>query len=85
MANKTLFASLRDALIPRTNTVNSENAPAYALASHLHSPAHRRPYPDRRSLTVPSVPVCCATLIKHSRISTVHQIIHFGPVFALRR
>jgi len=32
MANKTLFASLRDALIPRTNTVNSENAPAYALA-----------------------------------------------------
>jgi 60 kDa SS-A/Ro ribonucleoprotein len=33
MANKTLFASLRDALIPRTDTVNSENAPAYALAS----------------------------------------------------
>jgi 60 kDa SS-A/Ro ribonucleoprotein len=32
MANKTLFASLRDALIPRTDTVNSENAPAYALA-----------------------------------------------------
>jgi hypothetical protein len=32
MANKTLFASLRDALIPQTNTVNSENAPAYALA-----------------------------------------------------
>ncbi len=31
MANKTLFASLRDALIPQTNTVNSENAPAYAL------------------------------------------------------
>src|SRR5579883_3421012 len=31
MANKTLFASLRDALIPETNTVNSENAPAYAL------------------------------------------------------
>src|SRR5215475_7870670 len=31
MANKTLFASLRDALIPRTNAVNSENAPAYAL------------------------------------------------------
>src|SRR5208283_4393454 len=32
MANKTLFASLRDALIPQTNTVNSENAPGYALA-----------------------------------------------------
>jgi 60 kDa SS-A/Ro ribonucleoprotein len=32
MANKTLFASLRDALIPRTDAVNSENAPAYALA-----------------------------------------------------
>src|SRR5271165_2434686 len=32
MANKTLFASLRDALIPQTNAVNSENAPAYALA-----------------------------------------------------
>ena len=32
MANKTLFASLRDALIPRTDTINSENAPAYALA-----------------------------------------------------
>jgi 60 kDa SS-A/Ro ribonucleoprotein len=32
MANKTLFASLRDTLIPQTNTVNSENAPAYALA-----------------------------------------------------
>jgi 60 kDa SS-A/Ro ribonucleoprotein len=31
MANKTLFASLRDALIPQTDTVNSENAPAYAL------------------------------------------------------
>jgi 60 kDa SS-A/Ro ribonucleoprotein len=31
MANKTLFASLRDALIPRADTVNSENAPAYAL------------------------------------------------------
>ena len=31
MANKTLFGSLRDALIPQTNTVNSENAPAYAL------------------------------------------------------
>src|SRR5579871_3626120 len=31
MANKTLFASLRDALIPQTNAVNSENAPAYAL------------------------------------------------------
>jgi 60 kDa SS-A/Ro ribonucleoprotein len=32
MANKTLFASLRDALIPRADTVNSENAPAYALS-----------------------------------------------------
>jgi 60 kDa SS-A/Ro ribonucleoprotein len=32
MANKALFASLRDALIPQTDTVNSENAPAYALA-----------------------------------------------------
>src|SRR5215475_13832638 len=32
MANKTLFASLRGALIPRTDAVNSENAPAYALA-----------------------------------------------------
>jgi 60 kDa SS-A/Ro ribonucleoprotein len=32
MANKTLFASLRDALIPQTDTANSENAPAYALA-----------------------------------------------------
>src|SRR6266481_1490795 len=32
MANKTLFASLRDSLIPQTDTVNSENAPAYALA-----------------------------------------------------
>src|SRR5579864_6221416 len=32
MANKTLFASLRDALIPQTDTVNSENAPAYALS-----------------------------------------------------
>src|SRR5260370_41351192 len=32
MANKTLFATLRDALIPQTDTVNSENAPAYALA-----------------------------------------------------
>jgi 60 kDa SS-A/Ro ribonucleoprotein len=32
MANKTLFASLRDALIPQTDTVNSEGAPAYALA-----------------------------------------------------
>ncbi len=31
MANKTLFASLRDALIPPTDAVNSENAPAYAL------------------------------------------------------
>ena len=32
MANKTLFASLRGALLPRTDTKNSENAPAYALA-----------------------------------------------------
>jgi 60 kDa SS-A/Ro ribonucleoprotein len=32
MANKTLFASLRDALIPQTDAVNQENAPAYALA-----------------------------------------------------
>src|SRR5579862_5913111 len=32
MANKTLFASLRDALLPQTDTVNSENAPAYMLA-----------------------------------------------------
>jgi 60 kDa SS-A/Ro ribonucleoprotein len=32
MANKTLFATLRGALIPRTDTVNSENAPAYTLA-----------------------------------------------------
>jgi len=32
MANKTLFASLRDTLIPPTDAVNSENAPAYALA-----------------------------------------------------
>jgi 60 kDa SS-A/Ro ribonucleoprotein len=32
MANKTLFASLRDALIPQTDAVNSENAPAYALS-----------------------------------------------------
>ena len=32
MANKTLVASLRDALIPQTDTANSENAPAYALA-----------------------------------------------------
>ncbi len=32
MANKTLFASLRDALIPRIDATNSENAPAYALA-----------------------------------------------------
>jgi 60 kDa SS-A/Ro ribonucleoprotein len=31
MANKSLFASLRGALIPQTDTVNSENAPAYAL------------------------------------------------------
>jgi 60 kDa SS-A/Ro ribonucleoprotein len=32
MANRTLFASNRGALIPQTDTVNSENAPAYALA-----------------------------------------------------
>lgn len=32
MANKTLFASLRNALIPQTDAVNSENAPAYALS-----------------------------------------------------
>src|SRR3989441_6594449 len=32
MANKTLFASLRDAIIPQTDTVNYENAPASALA-----------------------------------------------------
>jgi 60 kDa SS-A/Ro ribonucleoprotein len=32
MANKTLFASLRDALIPQTDTLNSESAPAFALA-----------------------------------------------------
>src|SRR5260370_28984725 len=32
MANKTLFASLREALIPQTDGVSCENAPAYALA-----------------------------------------------------
>src|ERR1700731_2917463 len=32
MANKTLFASLRDALIPKADAVNSENAPAYKFA-----------------------------------------------------
>lgn len=32
MANKALFASLRGELILRTDTVNAENAPAYALA-----------------------------------------------------
>jgi hypothetical protein len=32
MANKTLFASLRGELIPQTDTVNAENAPAYAVA-----------------------------------------------------
>jgi 60 kDa SS-A/Ro ribonucleoprotein len=32
MANKTLFASLRDALIPQTDAMNSESAPAYALS-----------------------------------------------------
>lgn len=32
MANKTLFQSLRGALIPQTDARNAENAPAYALA-----------------------------------------------------
>src|SRR5581483_6659611 len=32
MANKTLFATSRGVLLPPTNAVNSENAPAYALA-----------------------------------------------------
>ena len=32
MANKTLFASLRNARIPQTDTVNSHRVPAYALA-----------------------------------------------------
>jgi 60 kDa SS-A/Ro ribonucleoprotein len=32
MANQTLFASIKGALIPQTDTVNSEHAPAYALA-----------------------------------------------------
>lgn len=32
MANTTLFASLRQALIPTTDAVNDENAPAYKLA-----------------------------------------------------
>src|SRR6202790_82461 len=32
MANKTLFASLREALIPQADTVNSESAPSYALS-----------------------------------------------------
>ena len=32
MANKTLFASVRGALIPKTDAVNSESAPAYALS-----------------------------------------------------
>ncbi len=31
MANKTLFASLRDALTPKTDTMNAEYAPAYSL------------------------------------------------------
>jgi 60 kDa SS-A/Ro ribonucleoprotein len=31
MANKTLFASLQGALLPKTDAVNEENAPAYAL------------------------------------------------------
>src|SRR5438309_12132837 len=32
MANKTLFQTIFGGLIPPTNTVNSENAPAYALS-----------------------------------------------------
>jgi 60 kDa SS-A/Ro ribonucleoprotein len=32
MANKNLFATLRGALLPKTDAVNHENAPAYALA-----------------------------------------------------
>ena len=32
MANKNLFASLRDALIPKADARNSHGAPAYALA-----------------------------------------------------
>jgi 60 kDa SS-A/Ro ribonucleoprotein len=32
MANKTIFASLQDVLIPATDAVNSESAPAYALS-----------------------------------------------------
>lgn len=32
MANKILFGSLRDALVAKTDAVNSEKAPAYALA-----------------------------------------------------
>ncbi len=32
MANNTLFASLRDRLIPKTDTLNNAQAPAYALA-----------------------------------------------------
>src|ERR1035438_985747 len=32
MANKSLFASLRGVLTPRTNAVNSQGAPAYALS-----------------------------------------------------
>ena len=32
MANQTLFAATRSALLPKTNAVNSENAPAYALS-----------------------------------------------------
>jgi 60 kDa SS-A/Ro ribonucleoprotein len=35
MANKTLFASIRGALLPRADAVNRENAPAYA-----YSPKH---------------------------------------------
>ncbi|MEO5923356.1 MAG: TROVE domain-containing protein [Bryobacteraceae bacterium] len=31
MANKTIFATLRGALLPKTNAVNEENAPAYEL------------------------------------------------------
>ena len=32
MANKTLFAKLRGALIPKADAVNNESAPAYTLA-----------------------------------------------------
>src|SRR5438105_11946539 len=33
MANKTLFASIRGKLLPQTDTVNSEKAPAYAYST----------------------------------------------------